>query len=219
MKWFKRSLVVLTVLLVVLVILAGVVLITVDPNDYKEEISAAVEKRTGRTLEIQGDIGLSLFPRLGLELGETTLSNAEGFPGDHFARIRQVDVSVALLPLLRRELEVQEVRLEGLDLNLARDAQGRGNWEDLTETPSADEVPPEETPATDGEAGEGETVPPVLRGVDIAGVVVRDARAQWRDAGSDTEITIDPFDLTLGHLRLGEEAPLELSLRLRMPDL
>ncbi|MCG5534897.1 AsmA family protein [Ectothiorhodospira mobilis] len=211
MKWIKRSLVAVMVLLVVLVALAGVVLITVDPNDYKEEISAAVEQRTGRNLEIRGDIGLSLFPRLGLELGETTLANAEGFAGDHFARVRQVDVSVALLPLLRRELEVQQVRLEGLDLNLARDAEGRGNWEGLTAAPAAEEAP---TP----EAEAGEPVPPALRGLDIAGVRVRDARVSWRDDQAGTEMTIDPFDLTLGHLRMGEEAPLEISLRLRMPD-
>ncbi|SFM25356.1 AsmA protein [Ectothiorhodospira mobilis] len=211
MKWIKRSLVAVMVLLVVLVALAGVVLITVDPNDYKEEISAAVEQRTGRNLEIRGDIGLSLFPRLGLQLGETTLANAEGFAGEHFARVRQVDVSVALLPLLRRELEVQQVRLEGLDLNLARDAEGRGNWEDLTAAPAAEEAP---TP----EAEAGEPVPPALRGLDIAGVSVRDARVSWRDAQAGTEMTIDPFDLTLGHLRMGEEAPLEISLRLRMPD-
>ncbi|MBK1692226.1 AsmA family protein [Ectothiorhodospira mobilis] len=214
MKWIKRSLVAVAVLLVVLVALAGVVLITVDPNEYKDEISAAVEQRTGRNLEIRGDIGLSLFPRLGLELGETTLSNAEGFPGEHFARIRQVDVSVALLPLLRRELEVQRVRLEGLDLNLARDAEGRGNWEDLTAAPSAGEAPEEETPSP----GAGEPVPPALRGLDIAGVNVRDARVSWRDAQAGTEMTIDPFDLTLGQLRMGEEAPLEISLSLQVPD-
>lgn len=214
MKWIKRSLVAITVLLVVLVILAGVVLITVDPNDYKDEISAAVEQRTGRNLEIRGDIGLSLFPRLGLELGETTLANAEGFAGDHFARVRQVDVSVALLPLLRRELEVQQVRLEGLDLNLARDADGRGNWEDLTAASAAEEAPQEETPSPEA----GEPVPPALRGLDIAGVIVRDARVSWRDAQAGTEMRIDPFDLTLGHLRMGEEAPLETSLRLHMAE-
>ena len=66
--------------LVLLVIVAIVVLpMVVDPNDYKDEITAAVKDKTGRTLEIDGDIQLSVFPWLGADIGPTRLGNAAGF--------------------------------------------------------------------------------------------------------------------------------------------
>ena len=58
--------------------LVGVALVF-DPNDYKPEISAAVEDATGRTLTLDGDLELNLFPRLRIALGEAALSDAAGF--------------------------------------------------------------------------------------------------------------------------------------------
>jgi hypothetical protein len=56
--------------LLLLIVAAAVILpMVVDPNDFKDEISQAVESKTGRVLAIEGDIGLSVFPWLGLAIG------------------------------------------------------------------------------------------------------------------------------------------------------
>ncbi len=51
----------------VLLIVAAVVItpLMVDPNDYKEEIIAKVQEQTGRTLQIGGDLKLSVFSLVG----------------------------------------------------------------------------------------------------------------------------------------------------------
>jgi len=93
--------------LVVLVIAVGIVIsLVIDPNDYKDEIVQAVKTRTGRDLTIGGDIKLSLFPWLGVELKALELSNAPGFGAQPFARVQAVGVKARLLPLLRKKLEV-----------------------------------------------------------------------------------------------------------------
>ena len=51
----------------------------IDPNQYKGQIISQVKKETGRELAIPGDIKLSLFPWLGVQLGEVSLGNAAGF--------------------------------------------------------------------------------------------------------------------------------------------
>jgi uncharacterized protein involved in outer membrane biogenesis len=56
-------------LVVVLVAAALIVPSFINWNEYKGEITAEVEKRTGRTLVIGGDIGLTLLP--GHEQGVT----------------------------------------------------------------------------------------------------------------------------------------------------
>ena len=43
--------------------------LTVNPNDYKGRIAAAVKESTGRDLVLKGDIKLTVFPWVALELG------------------------------------------------------------------------------------------------------------------------------------------------------
>ena len=53
--------------LVLLIVAAAIILpLIVDPNDFKDEIAAVVESETGRSLSMEGDITLSVFPWLGL---------------------------------------------------------------------------------------------------------------------------------------------------------
>ncbi|SEQ51707.1 AsmA protein [Ectothiorhodospira magna] len=220
MKWIKRTLMAVVVLLVLFVALVIFLLATFDPNAHKDRISAAAQAHTGRALTISGDIGLSVFPRLALTLGETTLANGDGFPDPYFARIREVDVAVALLPLLRGELQVERVRLEGLDLNLARDAQGRSNWDDLLGNGDTRHRPGEAPPASPpGE--DTQVIPARVRDLDIAGIEIRDARVHWRDAQAGTDLVVDAFNLTLGRLRPGDETPVELAFQTQLgePDL
>jgi AsmA protein len=206
MKWLKRLLILLLVLLILAGATAAYLVATFDPNEHKERLSAAVKEHTGRDLVIEGDIGLTFFPRLGLTLGETWLSNAEGFADEPFARIGEVELSVALMPLLRREVQVERILLDGLTLNLERDAQGRTNWDDLVaEAEESIEEPPEARAPRET---------PGLRDLDIGGVVIRNARVSWRDAQAGTALRLDPFNLELGRLRFGEETSLEMSLTL-----
>ncbi len=105
-------------LLLLIVATAIIVPLVVDPNDFKDEIAQVVESKTGRGLAIEGDLGLSVFPWLGLEIGPTSLSNAPGFSEAPFAQMDAVEVRVKLMPLLRKELEMDTVLLKGLRLSL-----------------------------------------------------------------------------------------------------
>ncbi|HED18025.1 MAG TPA: AsmA family protein, partial [Gammaproteobacteria bacterium] len=93
--------------LVLLLVAAAIILpLVVNPNDFKDEIAAAVKSETGRTLSIEGDIELSVFPWLGLDVGPVSLSNAAGFSARPFASMKAVQVRIKLLPLLSKELEM-----------------------------------------------------------------------------------------------------------------
>ncbi len=103
----------------------------VNPNSYKGRIAAAVKESTGRELKLPGDIKLSVIPWVALELGPASLGNPPGFGDEPFLSFTHATVRVRLLPLLRKRLEVARVEIDGLDLRLRKDAQGKGNWQDL----------------------------------------------------------------------------------------
>ena len=96
-----------------------------DPNDYKDDITAAVQNATGRELTLDGDLELALFPTIRIAVGAATLSNAPGFGDEPMARIGSAELRLALLPLLAQRIEISQARLRGLELNLARNAQRR----------------------------------------------------------------------------------------------
>ncbi len=52
---------------------------TFDANNYKPQIIEQVEKATGRSFSIDGDINLSIFPWIGLKVEDVALGNEKGF--------------------------------------------------------------------------------------------------------------------------------------------
>ncbi|MEZ5657601.1 MAG: AsmA family protein [Burkholderiaceae bacterium] len=117
------------VILVLLVIVAAIaVVMLVDVNRFKPQIEAAVAEQTGRKLTIDGDLSLSLYPRLAIALPKTTLSEADG-KGEAL-QIGGAGVGVALLPLFSGNLQAEVVRLEGLRLKLVRFKDGT-SFDDL----------------------------------------------------------------------------------------
>src|ERR1700676_4079982 len=100
----------------------------VDPNDYKPRIAAAVKNATGRELVLQGAIKLSVFPWIALELGPASLGNPPGFSDEPFLAFNRAAVRVRLFPLLAKRLEMDRVKVDGLDLRLRKNTEGTGNW-------------------------------------------------------------------------------------------
>jgi AsmA protein len=99
-----------------------------NPNAYKSRVAAAVKESTGRDLALAGDIKLSVFPRVALELGPASLGNPPGFGDEPFLTFRHATVRVKLWPLLHDQLALDGVAIDGLDLRLRRNADGEGNW-------------------------------------------------------------------------------------------
>ncbi len=194
LAWLVGALVVLLLALII------VLPLLIDPNDYKPDITRLVQDKTGRELQIQGDIELSVFPWLGVELPALSLSNAVGFDAPHMLAIKQLDVRAKLLPLLRGELEVGTVVLHGLQVNLARNAEGVSNWDDLLARFAADS---EAAPPAGSAAG---ALPPLALG----GVELRDAAITFTDAQAARQVSIAPLNLELGEFRFGVPAPLHL---------
>src|ERR1700730_3972172 len=125
----------------------------VDPNDYKPRIAASVKNATGRELKLEGAIKLSVFPWIALELGPASLGNPPGFSDEPFVSFTHASVRVKLLPLLSKRLEVGRVELDGLDLKLLKDSQGKGNWEGFGRSEAP--VPAAAQPKSGGEALQG----------------------------------------------------------------
>jgi AsmA protein len=199
LKWLLAGLGIVAVLLVA----AAVVLpMVIDPNNYKEEISAAVLKKTGRDLVIGGEIKWTVFPSVGLELSDVKLGNRTGFGDQPMLDIGQVGISVKLVPLFSRKIEVGEVSMADVSINLQRNADGQNNWEDLSQKRSA---------ATDTPSQGGTDIDTFV----ISGIEISNANVSLKDMGETTELK--ELDLIASDIELGRPFALEGSFSVNMP--
>jgi len=188
-----------------LVVSALVVSFVFDPNQYKDEVIHLVKEKTGRDLKIEKKIGWSFFPRLGVEAGGLELSNAPGFGKEPFAKIDAAGVRVEFLPLLRGRIAVDTVFLHGLHLNLAKNAAGKNNWEDLAA---------KETGRAKPEPEKVETGKPSLEGLSIGRLDIRRANIKWHDAAAGNTLAVRNLELSTGKFVSGEPLDLRLGFEL-----
>ena len=160
-----------------------------DADDVKQLIVGRVQQDYQRTLAIPGEIRLSFFPRLGLQLGAVALS--EPGRGETFASVQSARVSLAWLPLLRRQLVVDRIRVDGLSARITRGQDGRISVDDLLgRRATADPAAPEPAaPAT----------PPALQ-FDVAGLSFTDAAITIDDRLNGRQFELTQVGIETGRL-------------------
>ncbi len=205
MKIIKYIVFALIALVVLFVVGAGILVATVDPNDHKDEIVAAVKDATGRDLSLAGDIGFSFFPKLGVKLGQAELSNAAGFGNQSFASIEQVGVSVDLLSLLKMKVQADTIVLKGLRVNLQKNKNGKTNWDDLSGSSGG------KADASGSDSGGG-------IGLEVAGIHISDSQVVYDDQQAGNKITLNPIEVKTGSVGSGKPSKISVDLGLEQTN-
>ncbi|MFV3331483.1 AsmA family protein [Pseudomonas sp. NY15437] len=214
MKAFGKIIGIIALVLLLLIVAAGFVLTHFfDPNDYKDEIRQLARDKAHLELNLKGDIGWSLFPWLGLELHDTSVATLQA-PDQPFADAQLLAMSVRVLPLLRKEVQMSDIRVEGLTLTLNKDKNGVGNWESIGKpvdatngsSPAAQPAPaPSEQAKADAQQSHQ------AMKLDIDSLSVKNARIDYADAQSGKNYSVEGIELTTGAIREGSNIPLKLS--------
>lgn len=173
-------------IVLLLALTVGALYALFDGNKLKAELAQAVHAKTGRTLTIAGDVGLSVWPNVAVRLGKTTLSERDG--QTEFLSLDGARVAVAVMPLLSRQVAVKEVELDGFKATLIKRKDGTLNIADLTDAKAADK------PAANPPAA------PLQ--LDIAGVRIGHAQLNWRDETTGKSAALTDLDLATGRIEL-----------------
>ena len=125
----KKILLGLVALVVLAVIGVVIVINSIDFNQYRGEIAAQVQKATGRTLTIKGDLKASVFSLTpSIKVNDVTFANAPWGSKPQMATIGTFGADVQLIPLLSKDIRINRIVLENADILLETDKQGKGNW-------------------------------------------------------------------------------------------
>ncbi|HSR42054.1 MAG TPA: AsmA-like C-terminal region-containing protein, partial [Longimicrobiales bacterium] len=161
-----------------------------DPETLARWIEPRAEAALNRDVELEG-VGLTFFPGLGAEVTGLQVNNLPDFEGPPLARVERLRMHVALLPLLRRRVQVDEVRVERPVLHLITAGDGRTNYGDLV---PAGEEEPEET-----EVPSGPPVELAVRSFDLTG-----GRVEYDSAPDSTGLVVDGISARASLERRGD---------------
>ena len=200
------------VLFVVVVAVGGAIFVvtTVNPNDFKPQISQKVEDFTGRKLELNGDISWRFYPWVGVTMNKFSLSNREGFEPANMLQAEYVDVQLKLLPLLSKQIEVGKIKLQAPIINLSVNSAGETNWDDLT---GADEAAVADSTTPGQEAGA------MVGGLVIQGVDISKGEIEWRDDAAGQQFNLREFELVTDEIQTGEPIGFDLKAKLTGTDI
>lgn len=187
MNWKRLALLVTGSLVTVVLLAAGLLTFLVLRLDVRGEIERNVENATGRDLTINGDVGVSYWPVLGLRAQDVTLANVAGGRAQALVAADEIDIGVELRPLLDRQVNVRRLVFQRPRVALEVDASGQPNWL-LRPPPATGPAPPTTGPAPDN-------------GVDVARTTLREIRINegeisFFDARQGTGWAVGEVDIT-----------------------
>lgn len=155
-KLFRLAAIVVGLMVVVLLVAPYLL----DLDRYRTTIVEQLKAKTGRDIEIE-KLRLRLLPSLGVEVVNFQVKNPTGFPEGNTLAVERVDVGLALMPLLRRQIEVTGVTVSKPQLNLLANERGQTNYE----------MPQEPKPAARGKkAPAAEEAPLALGRIDTVAI-------------------------------------------------
>jgi len=174
----------------VLVAVIGVVIV-VDGAFLKARLEQAMQERD-RTLAIEGQPKLALFPVFRLSLGKTSLSESKSDKA--FVSLDSMELAVKVMPLLSGEVAVDVLAVSGLRANIIRAKDGRFNFDDLA--------------GRQKDESAEKKAPPKIR---IAELKIERSQIAYTDLASGQTLAIGDLNLKTGRLEDDTATPLSLT--------
>lgn len=218
-KWLKGILIACVVLLIAAFIGVAIFILTFDTTVYKNKLASMVKSQYNRELQVNGDIKLSLFPRIGLNASDVSLS--ERGSDQQFIHVDNMRLAVAIWPLISNRFLVDHMAITGLKATITRDQDGLLNFDDLL-SQSHQELT---SSATDlSAANQAESLPEALNldnpqavnefllewlaktdfKVDVAGMVLQKAQINYQDLALGHKLQLDNVQIDTGRITVGQ---------------
>ncbi|MBU1228753.1 MAG: AsmA family protein [Proteobacteria bacterium] len=99
--------------------------------EFRAEFARLMQEATGQEVGLEGELGVSVFPWLGLSARGVRLGNAQGFGPEPMLTASSLSARIRVLPLFARRLSLDMVEFTDATVSLRINAEGVGNWEAL----------------------------------------------------------------------------------------
>ncbi|MEN6446625.1 MAG: AsmA family protein [Syntrophaceae bacterium] len=150
----------------VCVVILAVLPFVVDLNRYKDPILSRIRTYVNRDVSFEG-INLTILTGLGAEIRGLRIADDPAFAEGDFLALKSIQVKVALLPLLRKEVKIRKVVVVEPTVHVIKSSAGTFNYTTLL-------VPRPEKP-------EKEPKPGALASLLAANIEIKNGSLSYRD--------------------------------------
>tara|TARA_R110001592_G_C13173208_1_gene750029 strand:+ start:751 stop:2928 length:2178 start_codon:yes stop_codon:yes gene_type:complete len=181
-----------------------------DANDFKPDIEEQAKLRAGLNLRIEDNLSWSLIP-IGLEINTLKILDQNEAP---FASADKIVASIDFWSLFKGAPKVETILLDGLKLELVQTSDTDNNWSNIL--PPKSEVEPESSPS---KAEEIQTISEPTESQRSLNFLVEsfqliNTNIRFESKPNEINLNINPLNLSLTQITLGETFPLSLSYSL-----
>lgn len=205
MKKLIKIFIYLIITFVVVIALAiGGIVMFINPNQFKPQITELVQKNANVVLNIDGDIEWTFYPWLGIKVQNISIASPNT-PTVPLAKIQLAQASILLNSLLNKELNISDVVVNGLSVSLLKDVNGNTNW-------SFEKA--EQAATTNGQKIEDKPSANTAQGsanIYIKSISVNDASLVYKDAQNNQAIALKNLYVNTGEVRPNQ--PIDASIK------
>ena len=205
-KFFMSMIKKLIITLIALPFLAFIVLLIVldNPDTYQTLLTKSFHDETSLNLEIEGDIKWRYWPPVAIDISGINITP------DHtdtkFATLENATIDIQVMPLLTSgKILIDEIHIEGLEINAFIDKQGKENW--------LKSVPTEDTPIQQKEPT-SESLSDTNMILDVSELTMSNAIVNYQDQRDSTHYILNINTFSSDALRANHPANVQLRMRL-----
>ena len=196
---------------IIIAIVIGILLVAplfINVNQYRPQIQSELQQKLGRKVTL-GNLHLRLLtPRVRVD--NVTVSEDPRFSsGRPFAQAQELDVSIALLPLITGDVQVKSLTLQQPDIELVRNPQGVWNFSTIGQpSPGTTNQPKQPTPKPGSQQNAG--------GFELNNLQISDGQIAITDAQKHQPRTVyNHIDVSLSNFAPGR--PFSVAATVHLP--
>jgi AsmA protein len=190
------------IVILVIILVAVVFAATFNVNRYHDRIQSELETRLGRKVTL-GEMHLGIFPPR-FRVQDVAIADDARFNDPHpFVQAQEFDVSVKLLPLLHKAVEIDSISLIHPSVELIKDHQGVWNFSSLGNSAANSSAPsgasaPSQAPAQPQTPTPAKAPPASGPPLSLSELMVQDGQVALTDHQANSPRSVyDHIDLTL----------------------
>lgn len=187
----------------------GAVAFLIPEEVVRDQVASLVKQQTGRDLTVRGDTSFAVFPNVGVQLEDVSMSNPPGMAEGEMLRMDSLNLNLKLLPLLTRRVEIDRFVLVRPVFNLLVDAQGRKNWE-LKQTAALESARETEvalhasTPKPSARLAQASGGAAMVQDISLGTVKITEGTLNYSDERTGTKQRVESVNVTIVQPELSE---------------
>jgi AsmA protein len=210
------------IFVLVIIVAAAIFAATFNVNQYHGQIQSELEKQLGRQVSL-GNMHLGIFPPR-FEVENVSVADDPIFNAHKpFVQAQRLDVSVKLLPLLHKEVEVDSLILQRPSVDLIKNKQGVWNFASLGKpqpgSPQSAPNPVKQTPASKPQPGASTGEPQSgSQQFSLGKLEIKDGQVSFTDLQTSSLPSVyDHIDVTLENFAPGQTFTIDAAAHLPGP--